>query len=60
MLEKNCRFKKRELSAENSNMSTEASQLVQWLTLAREGDASAKNRLFAAGRSFAITEPGEG
>jgi RNA polymerase sigma-70 factor (ECF subfamily) len=34
-------------------MSTEASQLVQWLTLAREGDESAKNRLFAAGRSFA-------
>ena len=34
-------------------MSAESSQLAQWITLARLGDESARNRLFAAGRSFA-------
>lgn len=34
-------------------MSSGMSQFEQWLMLARKGDESARNRLFAAGRSFA-------
>lgn len=34
-------------------MSAEYSQFAKWMTLARQGDESARDRLFAAGRSFA-------
>jgi RNA polymerase sigma-70 factor (ECF subfamily) len=34
-------------------MPRDASKFVLWLSLARQGDENARNRLFAAGRSFA-------